>query len=148
MKRLSAILLVFLLLLSGCGSGGRSLGISEEEITDTDILRMKITDFSSEDITLEFINDSKSFIQYGEEYTLEFREEGEWHILRPKSEPAFIEVAYVLEQETSCTWGTDLTAVYGALPAGNYRIIKHFTVHKSEMDMGEPVTIAAAFLIK
>lgn len=147
MKKIIAALLIITLLFAGCSEDKKSLGISEEVISDTDILKMKITEVSASEIAVELINESKCFIQYGEPYTIEFLEDGEWNILAPKEEPSFIEIAYVLEKEMTCTWGANMSAIYGNLPEGNYRIIKHFTVHESEMDFGEPITLEARFRI-
>lgn len=147
MKKLLAIILAAILLLSGCSAGNKSLGISEEVITDTDILSIKITDISSSEIALEIINKSRCEIGYEEYYTLEFKENGEWHKLKPKHEASFIEVAYILEKESTSTWGDRISRIYGELPEGEYRIIKYFTIYGSENDPGEKCTLAARFRI-
>ena len=147
MKRIIALALAAIFLLSGCGAGNKSLGVSEEFITDTDILRLKITEVSSEKIALEIINESKCEIGYEEFYFLEFEKDGEWHRLSPKHEASFIEVAYILEMESSCTWGDNFGRIYGNLPEGKYRLIKYFTVFENENDPGEKVTLAAQFVI-
>ena len=145
MKKFAAIILVLLFVLSGCG-GNKSLGESAEAISDTDILRLKITDVSESQIALEIINESKCEIAYEESYFIEFEKDGRWHRLAPKNEDyAFIEVAYVLEKESTCTWGHKFEQIYGKLPEGKYRIIKYFTVFESENDPGEKMTLAAQF---
>ncbi|MBQ7874106.1 MAG: hypothetical protein IJ306_02930 [Oscillospiraceae bacterium] len=147
MKKLLAIIFAAILLLSGCGAGNVSLGRSEEIITDTDILKIKITDVSSSEIALEIVNESKCEIGYEEYYSIEFSENGEWHKLKPKYEASFIEVAYILEKESTSTWGDSISRIYGELPQGEYRIIKHFTIYGSENDQGEKCTLAARFKI-
>ena len=59
LKKIFAIMLAAVFLFSGCGNGNRSLGISEEIITDTEILKMDITDFTNEKIAVEIKNVSK-----------------------------------------------------------------------------------------
>ncbi len=84
MKKIFAIILTAVFLFSGCNSGNRSLGISEEIISDTEILKLKITEVSNEKIALEIVNESKNEIGYEEFYFIEFKEDGEWHRLKPK----------------------------------------------------------------
>ena len=145
--KLAAIILAAILLFTGCGAGNKSIGISEEVITDTEILNVKITDISGSKIALEITNNSKCEIGYEEFYSIEFRENGEWHKLKPKHEASFIEVAYILEKESTVTWGDSISRIYGELPEGEYRIIKYFTIYGSEDDPGEKCTIAANFRI-
>lgn len=142
-----AMILAAMLLLAGCSSGNKSLGKSEEVITDTEILSIKITDVSSTEIALEITNKSKCEVGYEEYYTIEFSENGEWHKLKPKYEASFIEIAYVLEKESTSTWGDSISRIYGELPEGEYRIIKYFTIYGSENDPGEKCTLAAKFKI-
>lgn len=147
MKKFAALLLVLLLILSGCG-GNKSLGESEEVISNTDVLRLKITDVSNSQIALEIINESRCEVAYEEYYFLEFEKDGEWHILEPKAKDySFIEVAYVLEKESTCTWGDKFERIYGELPEGKYRLIKYFTIFESEDDPGEKLTLAAQFRV-
>lgn len=147
MKKFAALILVLLLILSGCG-GNKSLGESEEVISDTEVLRLKITDVSGTQIALEIINESKCEVAYEEYYFLEFEEEGKWHRLAPKNNDySFIEVAYVLEKESTCTWGDKFERIYGELPEGKYRLIKYFTIFESEEDPGEKLTLAAQFRV-
>lgn len=146
MKRIIALALILVLLFAGCG-GNKSMGESKEIISDTDILRMKITDVSSTQIALEIINESKREAAYEEFYFLEFEKDGKWHRLEPKKDYAFIEVAYVLEKESTCTWGHRFEQIYGELPEGKYRLIKYFTVFENEDDPGEKLTLAAQFRV-
>lgn len=147
MKKFAALILVLIFILSGC-SENKSLGESDEVITDTEILRIKITDISNSQIALEIINESKCEAVYEEFYTLEFEKDGVWHRLKPKNENyAFIEVAYVLEKESTCTWGHRFEKIYGELPEGKYRLIKNFTVFESENDPGEKITLAVQFRV-
>ena len=147
MKKIFVIILAAILLLTGCGAGNKSLGVSEEVITDTDILKIKITSFSASEIALEITNSSKCEVGYEEYYSIEFFEDGNWHILKPKYEASFIEVAYILEKESTSTWGDSISRIYGELPEGEYRIIKYFTIFGSEKDPGEKCTLAAKFKI-
>ena len=147
MKRIFALVFAAILLLSGCGAGNKSLGISEEIITDTEILKLKIIEVGSEKIALEIKNESKCEIGYEEFYFLEFEKDDEWHRLAPKYEESFIEVAYVLEKESSCTWGDRFSRIYGELPEGKYRLIKYFTIFENDDDPGERVTLAVQFVI-
>lgn len=147
MKRIFIIIIAALLLFSGCKAGNRSLGISEEVISDTEILKMKITEVSGEQIALEIMNESKCEIGYGEHYSVEFKKDGEWHVLSPKNEASFIEVAYILEEESSCTWGDKMSRIYGKLPEGEYRIVKHFSIYENGGAEVENIALAAQFAI-
>lgn len=147
MKKILAIILALVLLFSGCGAGNKSLGVSEEKITDTDIIKMKITEVTSEQIAIEITNESKSEIGYGEAYSIEFKKDGEWHILKPKSEAAFIEIGYILEKESACTWGDKTSRIYGKLPEGEYRLLKDFTIYENGGSVAENVTLAVQFRI-
>lgn len=147
MKRIFAAILVIIVVFSGCGGRNRSLGVSEEIITDTDIVRIRTSEVSSEKIAIEIINESKNEIGYDEFYFIEFDKNGEWHRLEPKFEESFIEVAYVLEKESACTWGDSISRIYGKLPEGKYRLIKYFTVYEGINDPAEKITLAAQFII-
>ena len=147
MKKIFMIILAAVFLFSGCNSGNRSLGISEEIISDTEILKLKITEVSNEKIALEIVNESKNEIGYEEFYFIEFKKDGEWHRLKPKYEASFIEVAYVLEKENSCTWGDNISRIYGKLPEGEYRLIKYFSVYEKGGAEVEKMTLAAQFAI-
>ncbi len=141
------LIAVLLLALSACGSKNESLGVSNTVISDTDILSMDITEVSSTEIAVEIKNSSKCEIGYVEAFTLEFYDEGEWHILKPEGEAVFIEIMYILEKESTCTWGQKFDYIYGELPEGEYRLIKEFTIYKSENDLGERANIAVQFKI-
>lgn len=147
LKKIFAIILAAVFLFSGCNSGNSSLGISEEIITDTEILKIKLIEETSEKIALEIKNESKNEIGYDEIYTIEFEKEGEWHRLEPKNEETFIEVAYVLEKENACTWGDNISRIYGKLPEGRYRIVKHFSIYEKGGAEAERITIAQQFII-
>lgn len=147
MRRIFALILSFLILLSGCGAENRSLGISEEIITDTEIIKLKIIGLDSENILLEIKNESKNEIGYGESYTVEFKKDDEWHILKPKKDAAFNEIGYILEKESACNWGDKMSRIYGKLPEGEYRIVKDFTVYENGGTVAENVTLAVQFRI-
>ncbi|MBE6900725.1 MAG: hypothetical protein E7479_08735 [Ruminococcaceae bacterium] len=147
MKKILALILALVFLFSGCGAGNKSLGVSEEKITDTDIIKMKTTEVSSEQIAIEITNESKSEIGYGEAYSVEFKKDGEWHILKPKSEASFIEIGYILEKESTCTWGDKISRIYGKLPEGEYRLLKDFTIYENGGTVAENVTLAVQFRI-
>lgn len=147
MKKIFALILAALVLFSGCGAGNKSLGVSEETITNTNIIKMKITEVTSEQIALEIANESKSEIGYGEAYSVEFKKDGEWQILKPKNDASFIEIGYILEQESTCTWGDKMSRIYGKLPEGEYRLIKDFTIYENGGTVAENVTLAVQFRI-
>ena len=147
MKKILAIILALVLLFSGCGAGNKSLGVSEEKITDTDIIKMKITEVTSEQIAIEITNESKSEIGYGEAYSIEFKKDGEWNILKTKAEASFIEIGYILEKESTCTWGDKISRIYGKLPEGEYRLLKDFTIYENGGSVAENVTLAVQFRI-
>ena len=146
MKKIFVLILIMVLAFSGCG-GNKSLGASEEVITDTKILKMNITEVTSEKIAVEIVNESRCEVCYEESYFIEFKNDGEWHRLKPKNEAAFIEAAYVLEEESVCTWGDNMSRIYGKLPEGEYRLIKYFMIFESDNDPGEKCTLAVQFRI-
>ncbi len=133
--------------LAACSAGNESLGVSKTVVSDTEILTVNITEFSNTEIAVEIKNNSKCEIGYGEPFTLEFYEEGEWHVLKPKNEASFIEIMYILEKESTCTWGHSFEHIYGELPEGKYRLVKEFIVFRSEKDPGEKLNVVAQFKI-
>lgn len=146
MKRFILIIFAVLLIFSGC-SQNKSIGVSKETITKTDVLKIRLTEATSEKLAVEIINKSKNEVGFDEKYFLEFEKNGEWHRLEPKHEEIFTEIAYVLEKESTCTWGDSVSRIYGKLPSGKYRLIKYFTIFEKNAYFGENMTLAAQFRI-
>ena len=149
MKNLIALFLAIFILFSGCDSKNKSAGVSNAVISDTEILAMNITEVSSTAIAVELVNDSYCEIGYGEYFWIEFKDDGEWHILAPKDNEnfTFIDILYILEKNSSGTWGYVFDYMYGELPEGEYRLVKEFTVFSGKDDSGENITLAAQFKI-
>lgn len=146
MKKIVFILLVLSLLFSGC-EVNRSIGVSQEVITKTDVVKLQVKEATDEKLAIEIINKSKNEVGYDEAYFLEFNKNGEWHRLKPKYDESFNTVEYVLEKEKSCTWGDNISRIYGKLPEGKYRLIKYFTIFEKNTYSGEDIILSAQFII-
>ncbi len=146
MKKIVFILLALSLLFSGCNAN-RSMGISQEVITKTNVVKLQVKEATNEKLAIEIINKSKNEVGYDEAYFLEFEKNGEWHRLKPKHDESFAEIEYVLEKEKNCTWGDNISRIYGKLPEGKYRLIKYFTIFEKDTYSGEDIILSAQFRI-
>lgn len=69
-------------------------------------------------------NHSGGEYQYGEYFSLQQELDGVWYEMVPKDNMAFHDIAYCLPDMGQATITCDLTAYYGELEPGSYRLIK------------------------
>lgn len=120
MKKIIIFILVFVFAFSGCVATTPS-----DPQEDPNLVTVEVAKVSASGITLEIHNNAKDTFYFGEEYYVEKNEGGEWIKLEePNGEPMFIAIAYAAEAGKSAIWEADFEWRYGALPAGEYRIIK------------------------
>lgn len=94
---------------------------------DIENVAMTILDNTNTSVSLEISNDSDCEIIYGEEFTLEKKDEetGEWYTEYPITDNyAFNEIAYIVKPGDASMKPIDLEWLYGELEDGTYRIIK------------------------
>lgn len=98
-------------------------------------------DRSMENVTLTIKKDSitpsgatiiitdKNENQYtwGENYSLQIKENNAWKDVTPKTDMIFNEIAYVLDKNGQFEQTLDWSTYYGKLASGTYKIIKHIT---------------------
>ena len=86
-------------------------------------------------------------LQYGEAYTLQSLQDHQWiDVPTIIEEYGFHDIAHILPKDTPQTLEIDWAWLYGALPSGNYRLVKEFTDFRSS-DSFDLYTITAAFTI-
>lgn len=84
---------------------------------------MTVLDVTDGVVTVLIDNQSGYEMSYGEYFSLETEQDGEWYVLPPQGTLEFDDIAYILQDMEQAEETCDLTA-YGALPAGHYRIVK------------------------
>lgn len=116
MKKIIIMALVFVLAFGGC--------VSTEPQIDPNLVTMKITEYSGEKTGFEIKNNSKDRVTFGEDYSLEFFNGEDWEEISEREETFFIAIAHVLETGDAFVSSVNLSARYGELSNGKYRIAK------------------------
>ncbi len=86
-------------------------------------MTMTVLDVTDGVVTVLIDNQSGYEMEYGESFSLETEQDGEWYVLPPQGTLEFDDMAYILPDMTQAEETCDLTA-YGDLEAGHYRIVK------------------------
>ncbi|MCC8129211.1 MAG: hypothetical protein LIO51_04640 [Clostridiales bacterium] len=86
-------------------------------------MTMTVLDLTDGVVTVLIDNQSGYEMEYGESFSLETEQEGEWYVLPPQGTLEFNDIAYILQDMEQAEETCDLTA-YGELEAGHYRIVK------------------------
>ena len=77
-------------------------------------------------LTIGFQNGFNYEIRYGDDYYIQRLEGEDWVTAETKGIPAFDTVLWSAEAGETAEWKTDLSLIYGELPAGSYRLVKTF----------------------
>lgn len=86
---------------------------------------MEVTSCTPTTADIVLHNDTNNVIGFGAPYTIQAKRSDRWYILAYRENNiAWIEVSYELESWKTWRNSLDWTAMYGALPDGNYRIVK------------------------
>ncbi|MCD7945805.1 MAG: hypothetical protein LUF81_04280 [Clostridiales bacterium] len=86
-------------------------------------MTMTVVDLTDGVVTVLIDNQSGYEMEYGEYFSLEMEQDGEWYVLPPQGTLEFNSIAYILQDMEQAEETCDLTA-YGDLEAGHYRIVK------------------------
>lgn len=114
--RIVAVMLAFVAMISG-----GKMGKIEMEITQP-------VNVSSEQILIEVRNYSGKTICFGEDFTLEKNENGEWVQVEFAEDAAFHEVAIILNPLGTYKQAINISAMFGHhLEAGEYKIAKQIS---------------------
>lgn len=86
---------------------------------------------SSTGATLRLVNATDREWQFGKEYWIEKKEDGEWHEIRSLRSQAFDALSYLLAPHSSREEVCSFSDMYGRLTAGEYRLVKELLREKS-----------------
>lgn len=123
---------------------------SKYEVSDFLVsLRVKEGSLTKSKATLILENHTDNDYLYGNPFSIEKEENGNWYKLKPINELSFDLIAYILKAKDSLEIELDWKYGYGELSAGKYRIIKDVFINTEE-PIGEEdmVYIAAEFVIE
>lgn len=99
-----------------------------EALTTIDTLEgvsMEVVDVTHQGIKLSFLNKTDKSIQFGDDYSVEMKQDGKWYSVDYIIEDwGFNSMAYMAKKDVPTNWSADWTQFYGVLPQGNYRIVK------------------------
>ncbi|MBQ4546871.1 MAG: hypothetical protein IJA17_06920 [Oscillospiraceae bacterium] len=153
MKKILIFLAALLLMLCGCSEEEIPLNEKKPEteaiqVPDENLpAKMEVSAVSDSEITVLIENISGTEVVFSEDFSLQFRENGKWYILPAiRKNYGFNEIALLLAPGEKREWSTDFAWIYGRLPEGEYRIIKHISTE--EAGEYKSFRIGAEFLIK
>lgn len=99
-----------------------------EVLTTIDTLEgvsMEVVHVTNQGIKLSFLNKTDKAIQFGDDYSLEMKQDEKWYNVDYIIENwGFNSIAYVIQKDVPTDWDADWTWFYGVLPQGVYRIAK------------------------
>ncbi|MBQ9106252.1 MAG: hypothetical protein IJY56_00010 [Clostridia bacterium] len=151
-----AVILLSLLLFAGCSEKpADGSKIDEGSITEVEglVFRAEQEEYGGalSSLTLTVENNTGDEVTYGEAYTAQRFEDGEWKTVPfGKDGGWFIEIAYKLPDGESAEVVIDLAKQHSeALSDGRYRIIKNFYLSAERAEDGSKVlaTLAAEFTV-
>ena len=87
-------------------------------------------------------------LQTGSAYVIETLENGEWNELVPAEDWGWTAEAWVIPEDDTVRWTVDWSALYGALPAGSYRIGKTVMDFRAAGDLDETMYYAGFDLVE
>lgn len=149
-RKLLTILLCGIMAFSitGCGNSKNEFdvgGKSNIEVIKRDVsLSLKEGTLKNTGATFILKNDSNIDIQYGNPFSLEIKQNGEWHEINV--ELNFTMPSYVLKPNESKEFNINFENTYGKLSAGEYRFIKSIDIEKEDGTY-ETFYVAAEFII-
>ena len=118
------------------------------KIAETDDISFYIAELYSDGAEAHIENNSDMTIHWGSEYNIEKKENDEWYTLEPVTDS----YAWTMEQRGIAD-GESIQKekyhwdwLYGDLPAGDYRIIKTFSLYNNDK-LEKYINLAAEFSI-
>lgn len=105
------------------------LSLNTYELSEIEGITMKVTNVDNTSITLEITNNSEGSLTYGHLFSLEVKSGKTWHELPLiRDDIVFALDGFGLDPGSVSQWNAYYADLYGALPSGNYRIIKEVSV--------------------
>ena len=119
MKRLTAILLILVVLLWGCAKESTYQPTGAENVT------MRLSDVTAAGVTVVIQDDNREPFVYGEWFVIEREKDGVWYEVKTKiTNYGFNEIGWLTDESGELTMTVNWEWLYGKLPAGQYRILK------------------------
>ena len=119
MKKLTAIFLVLMVLLTGCARESDYRSIGAENVT------MTVSGVTPGGATVTIQDSNKDPFVYGSWFQIEREKDGVWYEVRTKiTDYGFDEMGWLTDEQGGLTMTVDWEWLYGELPAGHYRILK------------------------
>lgn len=162
MKRIAFLLLMFIILFSGCSkitrneNEGMGMNINTEfestlEISKNTSILLSVNSVNSNCLELEICNKTSNTIFWGQWFAIEKKESNAWYQLQEieLEENAVFgweDVLYFLKEGGMTTENENWSDYYGSLSKGDYRIIKAFYFDERKQD--EKVYVACEFSIE
>ena len=111
-------------------------------------ISMEVVDVINQGIELSFLNKTDKSIQFGDDYSLEMKQDEKWYSVDYILEDwGFNSMAYMAKKDVPTSWSADWTQFYGVLPQGTYRIVKPVMDFKGAGDF-TTYNLAAEFTLQ
>ena len=119
MKKLTAFILIMLVLLTGCARESAYQSTGAENVT------MTISAVTPTGATVTIQDSNEEPFVYGEWFQIEREKDGVWYEVKTKiSNYGFNEIGWLTDESGELTMDVNWEWLYGKLPAGHYRILK------------------------
>lgn len=105
------------------------------------VMDIKKETISKTGATIILKNNSDNIYEYGEEFVIEKKENGEWQKLEYLNGAGFIEPAYELGRRKERELKIDWSNIYGELEEGTYRFSKEISGTSGHKDIWVEFTI-------
>ena len=119
MKKLTACILIILVLLTGCARESAYQPTGAENVT------MTVSNITPTGATVTIQDSNEEPFVYGEWFQIEREKDGVWYEVKTKiSNYGFNEIGWLTDENGELTMDVNWEWLYGKLPAGHYRILK------------------------
>ena len=119
MKKLTACILIILVLLTGCARESAYQPTGAENVT------MTVSNVTPTGATVTIQDSNEEPFVYGEWFQIEREKDGVWYEVKTKiSNYGFNEIGWLTDENGELTMDVNWEWLYGKLPAGHYRILK------------------------
>ena len=119
MKKLTAIILIFVALLAGCARESAYQPTGVEHVT------MTVSDVTATGAVVTIQDNNPETFVYGEWFVIEQEKDGVWYEMKTKiTDYGFNEIGWLTDESGVLTMTVDWEWLYGKLPEGHYRILK------------------------
>ena len=119
MKKLTAFILIMLVLLTGCARESAYQPTGAANVT------MTVSDVTPAGAVVTIQDSNEAPFVYGEWFQIEREKDGIWYEVKTKiSNYGFNEIGWLTDENGGLTMDVNWEWLYGKLPAGHYRILK------------------------